>query len=137
MKRARRTKLMAEINITPFTDVVLVLLIIFMVTTPLILQSGIKVKLPQVETAETEDSSTVSVTVSANGEVYLEGKKYDFDNLQTGITARISSKPGTMLVIKADKEVKYDFVMKVLDIARLSGAKKYALATEVKANPLK
>ena len=68
MKR-KRMKLMAEINITPFADVVLVLLVIFMVTTPLIIQSGIKVKLPKTTTADTEEGRNAMLTIDREGYV--------------------------------------------------------------------
>ena len=114
---------MTEINITPFTDVVLVLLIIFMVTTPLILQSGIKVKLPQVQIAEVEENRNISLTIDAGGIVYLDGKIYDFDKLEQELVARVTNKPDSLIVVNADRDVKYDFVVRVLDIARQSGAR--------------
>jgi biopolymer transport protein TolR len=123
---------MAEINITPFTDVVLVLLIIFMVTTPLILQSGIKVKLPQVQIAEVEENRNISITIDANGVAYVEGKAYALDALEKELVARVTNRPDSLIVLNADRDVKYDFVVRVLDIARQSGATKYALSTEIK-----
>jgi biopolymer transport protein TolR len=70
-RRMGKPKLMAEINITPFTDVVLVLLIIFMIATPFIYQSGIKVELPQGSTSE-EISKDIIITINDRGEVFLE-----------------------------------------------------------------
>ena len=123
---------MSEINITPFTDVVLVLLIIFMVTTPLIVQSGIKVKLPEVQKVEMEEDNNIAITIDTGGTVYMDKKTYSFDTLQSELSARIASKPDLLVVINADKDVKYDFVIRALDIARQSGAKKYALSAEIK-----
>ena len=65
MKRnKRRNKVLAEINITPFTDVILVLLIIFMITTPMLMQPGIKVNLPKTQTTDNEDTSNIEVLIS-------------------------------------------------------------------------
>ena len=70
----RKTKFMAEINITPFTDVVLVLLIIFMIATPFIYQSSIKVQLPQASKSE-ETSRDIIININARGDVFLEDAK--------------------------------------------------------------
>ena len=123
---------MAEINITPFTDVVLVLLIIFMITTPIIMQSGIKVNLPKASNAESVSDKNLVVLIDSKGDVYVEKRKLDIDNLQNEIAALLSIRPGAAVIIKGDKEVKYDTVIQVLDAAKLSGAKKFALGVEVK-----
>ena len=125
---------MSEINITPFTDVVLVLLVIFMVTTPLILQSGIKVNLPQVQSAEVEDDRNITLTVAPDGGIFIDAKAYTLETLKFELAARISAKPESMIIINGDKDVKYDVVIQILDIARLSGATRYALSTEIKRN---
>ena len=128
----QRTQLMSEINITPFTDVVLVLLVIFMVTTPIILQQGIKIKLPKASTAETESDRSIVITVNSAGIIFIDKTPYTIESLKSELTARIASKADSPVIIKGDKEVKYDTVIRVLDIAKLSGAKKFALAVEVK-----
>jgi len=133
MNIKRKTpKLMAEINITPFTDVVLVLLIIFMVTTPLILQSGIKVKLPQTTTVEIESGKSITITIGPDGSLFIDNKKFTFDKLSSEISSHIMNKPDSVIIINGDKDVKYDFVIKVLDIARECGARRFALGTELK-----
>ena len=72
MKRnKRRNKVLAEINITPFTDVILVLLIIFMITTPMLMQPGIKVNLPKTQTTDNEDTSNIEVLISKDGYVLM------------------------------------------------------------------
>jgi len=127
---------MAEINITPFTDVVLVLLIIFMITTPLIVQSGIKVKLPEAVTIETQSGKNISVNITSDGKIYLQNRAVNLIDLKYEITAQIASKPDTVVVINADKQVRYDSVISVLDILKQSGAKRLALSTEYKKSEL-
>ena len=122
---------MAEINITPFTDVVLVLLIIFMITTPMLIQSGIKVNLPEASRADNDLEKNITVLITKSGEIYVNNKRTDIENLETDITARLSANPDTPVVIKGDKEIKYDTVIKVIDAAKQSGAKKFALAVEI------
>lgn len=130
--RFKRAQLMAEINITPFTDVVLVLLVIFMITTPIILQSGIKVNLPKASSAEAESSKNLIITIDPSGGIYIEKRRVQLDDLKEELTAVLSSRPDAAVIIKGDKEVKYDTVIQVLDAAKSCGAKKFALGVEVK-----
>ena len=129
---AKRRKISSEINITPFTDVVLVLLIIFMITTPLIIQTGIKVKLPDVIKAETEDNENITIMVDSKGNIFINDKKYAADELKNKLTAILLSQPYKTVIIKADKEIKYDTVINVIDIAKQSGARKFTLGVELK-----
>lgn len=131
-RRNGKDKLMAEINITPFTDVVLVLLIIFMVTTPLIVQSTIKVRLPKAASADTESDKNIVITIDSNGAVLLDKKNMDLKELKSEISMRLLNKPDSPVIIKGDKEVKYDSVIQVIDAAKQAGAKKFALSVELK-----
>ena len=128
----QRTQLMADINITPFTDVVLVLLVIFMVTTPIILQQGIKIKLPKASAAETESDRSIVITINSSGLIFIDKMTYSLQSLKEELAARIASRADSPVIIKGDKEVKYDTVIQVLDIAKASGAKKFALAVDLK-----
>jgi biopolymer transport protein TolR len=122
---------MAEINITPFTDVVLVLLIIFMIATPFIYQSSINVQLPQSSKSE-ETSRDIIITINAQGEVFLEDTKLDLDTLKYKLTARVRSKPDASVIINGDKNVRYDSVMQVMDVLTRSGVKNPGLGIELK-----
>jgi len=134
-RRPRSQKLVAEINITPFTDVILVLLIIFMVSTPLIFRSSIKVQLPQAA-AQQEPPRNINITVNAGGEVFMENTqynlRYDMDVLKFKLAALAKNSNNPSITIDADKEVRYEFVVKVMDIASGVGIKRIALATELK-----
>ncbi len=122
---------MAEINITPFTDVVLVLLIIFMIATPFIYQSSMKVQLPQASKSE-ETSRDVIININAQGDVFLEDAKLDLDTLKYRLSAMVKSKPDTTVIINGDKNVKYDSVIQVMDIMTRSGVKNPGLGIELK-----
>jgi biopolymer transport protein ExbD len=130
-KRAKKSKLMAEINITPFTDVVLVLLIIFMIATPFIYQSSMKVQLPQASKSE-ETSRDVIININAQGQVFLEDTKVDLESLKYKLTAMVRSKPDTSVIINGDKNVKYDSVVQVMDVLTRSGVKNPGLGIELK-----
>ncbi|HUL29135.1 MAG TPA: biopolymer transporter ExbD [Thermodesulfobacteriota bacterium] len=132
MKRERRSsKLMAEINITPFTDVVLVLLIIFMIATPFIYQSSVKVQLPKASKSE-ELSRDILIYVNAQGEVFLEETKVDLEALKYKLTAMVRNKPDTSVIINGDKNVRYDAVIQVMDVLTQSGVKNPGLGIELK-----
>ncbi len=130
-RKTRKSCLIAEINITPFTDVVLVLLIIFMIATPFIYQSSLKVQLPQASKSE-EASRDLIITINAQGEVFLEDKKLDLAALKYRLTAMVKNKPDTTVIINGDKNAKYDSVMQVMDVLTRSGVKNPGLGIELK-----
>ena len=130
-RRMRKSKLMAEINITPFTDVVLVLLIIFMIATPFIYQSSMKVQLPQASKSE-ETSRDIIITINARGDVFLDDAKVDLDTLKYRLLAATRSKPDTSVIINGDKNVRYDSVIQVMDVLTRAGVKNPGLGIELK-----
>jgi len=127
-----RAGLIAGINITPFTDVVLVLLVIFMIATPLLIRSEIKVNLPRTAAADTAVPRNIVVTIDAAGNVYVDGVRTPLEQLGAGLSAAVAHRPGAPVIIMGDREVRYDLVVRVLEIARSSGVGKLSLAVEVK-----
>ena len=132
MKRRRRdARLTAEINITPFTDVILVLLIIFMIATPFIYQSSTKVELPKASVSQ-ENPRDIIITINALGEVFLDDSKIDLDVLKYKLTAMIRTKPEAFVIINGDRNVRYDSVIRVMDVLTRSGVKNPGLGIELK-----
>jgi biopolymer transport protein ExbD len=130
-RRKKKAELMAEINITPFTDVVLVLLIIFMIATPFIYQSSMKVDLPKA--SKTEDvSRDIIITINARGEIFLDNAKVDLFALRQKLSAMVKSKPDSLVIVNGDKNVRYDSVVQVMDIMTQSGVRNPGLGIEVK-----
>ena len=125
---------MSEINITPFTDVVLVLLIIFMVSTPLLLQPSIKIKLPKAGSTEAGSGRNVTIMINAAGQVYLKNREIELESLKAELSAQAASDPDVAVVINADKQVVYDKIVQVLDISKQAGVRKLALAIEYQKN---
>ncbi len=119
MRLARRKqKLVAEINIAPFTDVILVLLIIFMITTPLISQSSIKVNLPRVESGKSSGRNPqeqAEVSITRENMVYLDGKLVTRKELKGSIAALYKDNPSLSVVVRADKFVKFQEIVNILD----------------------
>ena len=130
-RRMRKPKLMAEINITPFTDVVLVLLIIFMIATPFIYQSSMKVQLPKASKSE-ETSRDIIIIINARGDVFLEDKKVDLETLKYKLMAMMRSKSDASVIVNGDKNVRYDSVIQVMDVLTQSGVRNPGLGIELK-----
>jgi biopolymer transport protein ExbD len=130
-RKMKKPKMMAEINITPFTDVVLVLLIIFMIATPFIYQSSMNVQLPQASKSE-ETTRDMIVTINSRGEVFLDNSKMDLNTLKVKLSAAVRNKPNASVIINGDKNVRYDSVIQVMDILTRAGVKNPALGIELK-----
>ena len=130
-RHARITKMMAEINITPFTDVVLVLLIIFMIATPFIYQSSLNVDLPKASKSE-ETTRDMIVTINHRGEVFLDSRRVDLDILRIRLSEAVRRKPQTSVIVNGDKNVRYDSVIQVMDVLTQAGVKNPGLGIELK-----
>lgn len=129
--RHRRRKQMSEINVVPYIDVMLVLLVIFMITTPLLTQ-GVKVELPEAEAklVDTQETETLVVTVDREGKFYLEENLIDKAALQKKVRAILARQPQTPIVIRGDKNVAYGVVVRAMVLLQKSGAKSVGLITE-------
>lgn len=125
---------MAEINITPFTDVVLVLLIIFMLSASFIRneekQESLKVNLPAAATGEAQPKQDLVVTVRADGAVYIGRDRIGLKDLPGALQARRGAGSSDMVIIQADSRVLYDRIVAVMDAVKLAGMDRIALATE-------
>lgn len=127
---SRHDKLVSEINITPLTDVMLVLLVIFMVTTPLIMTESFKVKLPKAVSSTSETGKGVIIAVNEAGEINLNGRLLAADGLSGALRAEFQRGAEKTVVIKADGRARHSVIVKVLDAAKMAGADKLSIATE-------
>lgn len=125
----KEDKIISEINITPLTDVMLVLLIIFMITTPLIMQSGIKINIPKSSSEDTIEPERIIITLSKDNYIYLNDAKVDIENLSNSLKKFIENDHNKIIIINADKDISHGFVVEILDIAKKSGASNLAIAT--------
>jgi biopolymer transport protein TolR len=128
-KPRRRHSPMAEINVTPFVDVMLVLLIIFMVTAPL-LTVGVPVDQPQAQgEALGTDTEPLNVTVDADGKIFLQEAEVTADQLFTTIQAMLAEDPEKRIILSGSKDADYGMVAVVLAKLREAGSKHVALQT--------
>ena len=123
---------MSEINVTPFVDVMLVLLIIFMVTAPL-LTSGIKINLPESSSVlKNEKKDPVTVSINSKGEIFIQKKKFSKDQLIKKLSLLKKNNQNLKIYIKGDKKLDYGKVMDLMNLINQSGFKKVALVTRLK-----
>jgi len=126
---------MAEINIVPFVDVMLVLLVIFMVTAPL-MQESIDVDLPAVSTASANmESKDKVITINQQGQVFVEGDDkttYTLEDLAPRLESLFADDPGTekTLFLRADKNVAYGTVVEIMSLAKEVGITRIGMITE-------
>lgn len=118
-KHSRRQQSFVEINITPFTDVILVLLVIFMVAAPIIYQSNIKIKLPESKIAEPQKMGEVKlvvVTITNEGMVYLNDKLVTHQELRGQISALRKKDKNLSVHLRADQQARFKDVVDVFDV---------------------
>ncbi len=121
---------MSEINVTPFVDVMLVLLIVFMVTAPL-LTVGIKVDLPKVKaTALTDIKDPIEITVKLDGKVYIGESNVEVENLIPRLNAITEQNTEARIYIRGDRVVAYGRIMEIMSIINSAGYIKVALITQ-------
>jgi biopolymer transport protein TolR len=122
-----------DINITPFVDIILVVLIIFMVTATYIVEQSIKVTLPSAATGEPTESSSLAITLDANKQLYLNGEDTTEEKLRKAIqSAKLESKKQTppqdvVCLIGADHSVSHGDVVRIIDLVKQEGVAKFAI----------
>ncbi len=118
---------MSEINVTPFVDVMLVLLVVFMITAPL-LTVGVQVDLPKTKAKVIPgEDEPLSITVNAAGEIYLQETQLELDALAPRLVAITGNNPDVRIFVRGDRSISYGRVMEVMGIVTAAGFRKMAL----------
>ena len=129
--RGRRSAMMAEINVTPFVDVMLVLLIVFMVTAPL-LTVGVPIDLPESQAKSIEqDKEPLTVSVNDKGQVFLQNTEIAVEELVPKLKAIGKGGTDERIYVRGDRKVDYGTVMRVMGRLSAAGYRRVALVTEV------
>ena len=130
-RRRKRRGVFSEINVAPLVDVILVLLIIFMVTAPM-MKHGLDVSLPQSETRsiDEQDIDRVLISIDKKGEVYINEAKIPMENFEMKLRQIYSDRLSKSIFLQADKEVPYGKVVEIMDLMKKSGIETLGMVTE-------
>ncbi|MEA2698610.1 MAG: biopolymer transport protein TolR [Myxococcales bacterium] len=129
----RRRGIIADINVTPLVDIMLVLLIIFMLTANLIAKQAIEVELPRASQSTTLNPTTLAVTLTREGALYLNGKPTTPDGLRKDVADAVARDPKTQAVISGDRAVSHGRVVWVLDVIKSLGVTAFAIQIDPSA----
>ena len=134
--RKRHRKRMSEINVVPYIDVMLVLLVIFMITAPLLSQ-GVKVDLPQAaaQPVENQDRETLVVTVDRDGKYFLDDRRISPGELSKKVAGILRVRPQTPVLIRGDRTANYGEVVTAMTLLQAAGAPSVGLLTEPPKKP--
>jgi len=127
MASARRRGLITDINVTPLVDIMLVLLIIFMLTAHLIAKQAIEVQLPKAANSTAVPATTLAVTLTREGRMYLNGVETTPAALRATVQAAVAKDPKTQTIISGDKDVSHGRVVWVLDLVKSLGVTSFAI----------
>jgi biopolymer transport protein TolR len=136
-RRARRrsARPMSEINVTPMVDVMLVLLIIFMVTAPL-LTVGVPIELPKTEAKQLEgDKEPLTITVDPEGRIFLQETELQIDEIVPKLTAIAKNGYEERIFVRGDRRVNYGVVMRVMGTISAAGFRRIALVSDLEQKP--
>ena len=128
------SEIVAEINITPLTDIFLVLLIIFMITSSAMIESGGKVNLPKAVATRSESRGT-TVTLTPKQEIYVNQKKVTEESLEKALQEALSASADKTVILRGDKDVLLGDTVKVMSIIKRAGASEIAIAAEAERKP--
>jgi biopolymer transport protein ExbD len=126
------SEIVAEINITPLTDIFLVLLIIFMITSSAMIESGGRINLPKAVATRSESRGT-TVTLTPKHEIFVNQKKVSEDGLEKTLQEALSISPDKTVILRGDKDVLLGDTVKVMSIIKRAGATEIAIAAEAEA----
>lgn len=121
---------MSSINITPFVDVVLVLLIIFMITAPALVKEVMDIRLPKTATGDGQVMQTLGVAINKDGNILLNGNITDENGLTNAVKESLAQSKDSQAIISADIDVAYGRVVKVIDLLKTAGLEKFAVQVE-------
>ena len=123
----RRRGIIAEINVTPLVDIMLVLLIIFMLTAHLLTAQAIQIELPRASQSTALPPTTLAITLKASGEIFLNDQPVTPQALRDAIKASVAKDPRTQAIIAGDKNVSHGRVVWVLDTVKAFGITQFAI----------
>ena len=122
----------SEINVVPLVDIILVVLIIFMVTAPMIMKPSIDVNLPKAASGGETAPSKLNIAIQKSGKVTFNGKVSSNDQISKKVKEMVSKRPDVQAIISADRKVPHGKVIAIIDIVKLAGVTKFAISVDRK-----
>jgi biopolymer transport protein ExbD len=129
-KAGDSSETISEINMVPLIDIILVVLIIFMVTAPALIKPSVDVSLPEASSGDETTPSLLNIAITADGQVLLNNEEVDEEEVRNLSKAEVEKNQDVQAVIIADRDLPYGQVIKVLDWAKSSGVKNFAVTTD-------
>ena len=130
LETSENNALISEINVTPFVDVVLVLLVIFMITAPALLKDTIGIHLPKATPSDTRPLNTLGIAVTRQGQILLNGQTASPESLKAEVAHSLGADPETQALISADSEARHGDVVRAIDLIQSAGLHRFALQIE-------
>ncbi len=130
MRFRSENKILAQFSFASLPDIVMLLLVFFLLSSSFVAQPGIKVQLPQAETAEPPVSKNITVTLTEGGKVFLNAQQVNLQNLGQRVAALLGSVEDKMVVIRADRNVTIQSTVQVIDVVKAAGATRFLIATK-------
>lgn len=123
-------KLLTNFSFSSLTDIVMLLLIFFLLSSSFVIHPGIKVQLPRAETGETHTDKNLTISLTDKGKLFVNAEQVTLENLGRKISAALSSNPQTVVVVNADRSVTLQNTVQIIDIAKAVGATRFMIATQ-------
>lgn len=123
--------IISEINMTPLIDIMLVLLIIFMVTSTVALESGLDIDIPKTKSKTTlKNNKAVIISINKPGVIFVQGKQTDYSKLKDDIGSALKLDKTDVVIFEGDTKTQLGIAIKIMDIAKSAGAKSFSIAAE-------
>ncbi|OFZ45751.1 MAG: hypothetical protein A2381_14985 [Bdellovibrionales bacterium RIFOXYB1_FULL_37_110] len=121
----------AIINMTPLIDIMLVLLIIFMMTSSITLESGLDIDIPKTTSnTSAKENKAVILSLAKNGEIFVQGKKINFESIKAEISKSLEAENSELVIFEGDYQATLGKTIEIMDLAKEAGAKRFAIAAE-------
>lgn len=122
----------SEINVIPLVDIILVVLIIFMVTTPMIMNPSVQINLPKAASGDETVPSQINISIDKNGSVFLNGKASTLEEVGSTSKSQSQAKPDIQAIVSADTDVPHGKVIEIIDIVKTNGVTRFAISISKK-----
>jgi biopolymer transport protein ExbD len=129
MRFTTEQKIQPNFSVSSLTDIVMLLLIFFLLSSSFVMQPGIKVQLPRAESGETQSENNITVSLTEKGQIFVNARQVTIESLGRELMAAMKGDPGKVVVVNADRNVTLQNTVQVIDVAKAVGATRFMIAT--------